>query len=315
MAYRLLRFALQTGCIGLLSLSPAANAVDWDRADGKTITLFYPGQASWEWLLTEHSAAKSVRKGTPCRECHEKEEKDMGALLAKGKKLEPNPIEGKPGFVDVNIRTTYDNENFYLRAQWQDTGFRPKVAMDHDNQIKFALMLDDGNVKEAAVAGCWGACHIDATHMPSHTGDKARTLYLSASREKITRNGGGDNIKPATDIKQMYNDGAFLEYWQARASTGKTTIGANGYILDQRHEYQGKTIDAKAELKNGTWTVDFVRKRHMNAKGYKDLDEGKVYNIGFALHDAWANERFHYVSFGQTLALGEQKADIRSKKQ
>lgn len=293
----------------------AALAVDWARVESRSMTLFYPGQASWEWVLTDHSAAKSVRKGSPCRECHEKEESDMGKLLVKGPKFEPTPINGKPGSIEIAIQTAYDSDKFYLRAQWRDTGFRPKIAMDHDNQIKFALMLDDGNVKEAAVAGCWGACHVDASHMPSHSGDVARTLYLSASREKATRTGGGDALKPAAEIKQMYDDGAFLEYWQARASVGKPTVGASGYILDQRHEYTGKVIETSAELKGGMWTVEFVRKRHINAKGYKDLDETKVYNIGFALHDAWTKERFHYVSFGHTLALGEQKADINAKKQ
>lgn len=312
------RFCNMLQLMGLITLactSPAAIAVAWERVEGKTIALFYPGQASWEWLLTDHSAAKSVRKGAPCRECHEKEEKDMGNLIAKGAKLEPTPIDGKPGLVEITVQTAFDDDKFYLRAQWRDTGFRPKIAMDHENQVKFALMLDDGKVKEAAVAGCWGACHADATHMPAHTGSKARTLYLSASREKVTRNGGGDDLKPATDIRRMYDEGAFLEYWQARTSVGKPTVATGGYILDQRHEYTGKIVEATANLKNGTWTVEFARQRRIGAKGYKDLDETKVYNVGFALHDAWADERFHYVSFGHTLALGEQTADLTAKKQ
>lgn len=53
-------------------------AIDWDRVKEKNIILFYPGQSSWEWVLTDHSASKSVKKGTDCLECHEDEEQEMG---------------------------------------------------------------------------------------------------------------------------------------------------------------------------------------------------------------------------------------------
>ena len=73
----------------LFCFSLSAYAIDWNKIEAKQVTLFYPGQSSWEWLLTkkDHSGAKNFRKGKGCRECHQGEEKDMGNLLVSGKRL------------------------------------------------------------------------------------------------------------------------------------------------------------------------------------------------------------------------------------
>lgn len=107
----------------LLCLSLSVNAIDWNKVEAKQVSLFYPGQSSWEWILTksDHGGAKNFRKGKSCRECHQGEEKDMGNLLVSGKRLEPDPIAGKRGFVDVSVKTAYDDKRFYIQLSWPES--------------------------------------------------------------------------------------------------------------------------------------------------------------------------------------------------
>ncbi|MGR8979486.1 MAG: hypothetical protein ACU84H_05275 [Gammaproteobacteria bacterium] len=44
-------------------VTSAAWGVDWQAVTGKKLTLFYPGQASWEWLLTDHKGAAHIKRG------------------------------------------------------------------------------------------------------------------------------------------------------------------------------------------------------------------------------------------------------------
>jgi hypothetical protein len=66
--------------------------IDWDKIPAKTVTLFYPGQSSYQWLNSDHKGGKgadAVKKGQACLRCHEDEEKKLGEALVKGGKLEP----------------------------------------------------------------------------------------------------------------------------------------------------------------------------------------------------------------------------------
>ena len=114
----------RTGLTGALCVvlglgAPTALAIDWSGVPGKEVVLFYPGQASWEWALTQkdHSGNEKFRGGKNCKDCHSTEEKDMGAKIVSGKKLEPSPIAGKPGSLPVNIQTANDGERLYVRLE------------------------------------------------------------------------------------------------------------------------------------------------------------------------------------------------------
>jgi hypothetical protein len=50
-------------------------------------------------------------------------------------------------------------------------------------------------------------------------------------------------------------------------------------------------------------------------KGDHAISAGKLYNIGFAIHDDSADGRFHHVSLGYTLGLDSDKADFNAVKQ
>jgi hypothetical protein len=46
---------------GMMALP--AQALDWSKVPGRDVVMFYPGQTSWEWNLTEadHSAAAKFK--------------------------------------------------------------------------------------------------------------------------------------------------------------------------------------------------------------------------------------------------------------
>ena len=294
-----------------LFMAPA-HAIDWSSVTGKDITLFYPGQASWEWALTQrdHSGAKKFRKGKNCIECHLGEEAAIGALIVSGKKLEPTPIDGKRGSIKATVKATHDGDRLYVRLEWPDAAAPAGPKMDPDFEVKVTMMIDDGKVVEARRAGCWGVCHDDATKMASAQEGKKITKYLARSRTKVTRRGGGENYKPAADLEKMMNDGKFLEFWQARLNKGAAAVAVDGYILDKRYKNDSPIADADAEFANGMWTVVLSRKMATGAPGHKNISAGNTYYVGFAIHDAYAEHRFHHVSFEHSLVLDQDSAEL-----
>ncbi len=292
------------GCAASAQAAP----IDWSKVAGKSITLFYPGQMSLEMLLTqsEHSGASKFREGKGCRGCHEGEEQSSGNLTVADKSVEPTPIKDKPGFVTMNVKTAHDAERLYVYVEF-NPGSQPDAGMDKNFATKVALMLDDGGVAEAARAGCWAACHDNATRMASG-GDKETTKYLARSRASVTRQGGAD-IKPAAELDKIRTEGGFLEYWQARLKPGAAPDVVDGDILDKRAEHKTPMVVAEAAENNGLWSVTFSRKLMAGAP-YKDFAPGKTYTIGFSVHAGHTGHRFHYVSLEKTLMLDGGKADF-----
>jgi hypothetical protein len=174
----------------------AAPPSDWSKIPTKTVKLFYPGLAGYEWLRSPaHTQAyKYVRAGEACVSCHEGEEEDMGNLIVSGKKVEPTPIKGKNGFVDLKVQSAYDSENLYFRFQWKTNKNRPgdmhnfmlfdgekwafyggprssKRVQDGSHpplyEDRLAIMLDDGSVPGFKEQGCWLTCHTGMRDMPN----------------------------------------------------------------------------------------------------------------------------------------------------
>jgi len=296
---------------GALIAAPA-HAIDWGSVTGKDIVLFYPGQASWEWALTQsdHSGAKKFREGKNCIECHGGEEKDIGNLIVSGKKLEPSPIAGKRGSISVNVKAAHDGERLFVRLEWPEAETSADAKMDPDFEVKATMIIDDGSVVESKRAGCWGACHDDATRMASAPDNVKITKYLTRSRTKVTRQGGGETYKPAGELGQLISEGVFLEYWQAKLNKGAEAVAADGYILDKRHRSETPLVDVKAEFANGMWSVVLSRKMSVDGQARKTISDGNTYYVGFAIHEGHTEYRFHHVSFEHTLAVGQGNADI-----
>ena len=52
------------------------------------------------------------------------------------------------------------------------------------------------------------------------------------------------------------------------------------------------------------------RKFKVDGEGRHNLEAGKVYPVGFAIHDNYAEHRHHYVSFEHTFAIDSGDADF-----
>ena len=60
-------------------------AIDWSRIPARSLTLFYPGESTYDWLVgANHKGARSIRQGKACVGCHEDDETDLGNILVKG---------------------------------------------------------------------------------------------------------------------------------------------------------------------------------------------------------------------------------------
>src|SRR5436190_22135494 len=97
--------------------------VDWSQIPAKSVPLFYPGQSSYEWVRSDahKGAVTRVTRGEACTFCHDEPdaEKDLGANLVKANRLEPTPVAGKNGSVDLKVQAAYDSKHAYLRFQWK----------------------------------------------------------------------------------------------------------------------------------------------------------------------------------------------------
>lgn len=182
-----------------LAADPAK--INWDSVPKSQFTLFYPGQATQEWMVSAaHKAgATGVNEGKNCQACHADEEADLGKTIVSGKKLEPTPITGKPGSVKLTVQAAYDKENFYLRASWP-TNLKEAGAFHNykglkggkwvtygsnrtDKDVKagtskvsyedrFNFMLGDnkGAVTNFETQGCWVTCHNSMRDAPNEPG-------------------------------------------------------------------------------------------------------------------------------------------------
>jgi hypothetical protein len=171
---------------------------DWTKVPQATITVFYPGQASWQFLTSpSHPGREAVLGGTACQSCHQGQEKALGEKLVKGPRLEPEPIAGKRGAVDVSVRAAFDDQFLYMRFEWTAQqpgashelwrydgtrwipwgGPKPeatKAGVPPSYEDRIAMMFTDRNVPAADgartgfnQAGCFIACHNSMRRMPA----------------------------------------------------------------------------------------------------------------------------------------------------
>jgi len=305
--------------------------VDWSAVPERLVTLFYPGQTSMEWTLVGkyHGGARPFRDGDRCSTCHDKETALMGPRMSTGTKAEETPLPDKRGSIPVTVQAAHDNENLYLRFQWEDTEHVPVPfadggKMDPDNQVKLAVMLATDEVAYAGQSGCWGTCHHDLRTMPVHPQDPAAaglalevsegvTKYIKESRTEVEEAGrrgktlgGWDKLKDTAALEAEMAAGHFMDLF--RWSSNGTV--ENGHVLEQRHMSSGQGLEAQGTLDGGVWTVVMKRKLASDQPGDIRIEPGKVYNFGFAIHDDFADARYHHVSLGYKLALDNAEADL-----
>jgi cytochrome c-type protein NapC len=318
------------------------SVIDWSGIEAREVTLFYPGQASMEWVLkgSDHGGKRAVTTGDRCFDCHEDEEVDIGELIVTGEKVEPTPIPGKRGSILVNVKAAHDADNLYMQFQWEDgehaeIPFADGGKMDAENPVKLAIMLttdseDDPKVEFAERSGCWQSCHHDVNYMPDRPDDAALsgplskqldlsggfTKYLKESRTAIEiegkndkKRGGWDKLKDEAEIQALLEAGTFMDLLRYKSGTGESE---DGYILAERVMTGGQGVNFTGELKDGIWTVEMTRKLSSDKAGDISMATDQWYNIGFAIHDDYSNSRFHHVSLGLKLGFDDEDAEINA---
>ena len=321
--------------------SDVGSDIDWNAVAATDLKLFYPGQASFEWVQNGkfHGGARPLTKGgDQCTTCHAKELDTIGNKIVAGGELEPTPIPGKRGVIDATVQAAHDDQNLYVRLQWPDAGHNPAPfvdggKMDPDNQIKVAMMITGTGIELGEQVGCWASCHADNSYMPfapeadaiagnadvagRMTTQDTVTKYISESRTEVEIKGrrgkalgGWDKLQAAEQIEQYLADGTYLDLMRVYADGSAT----NGYLLEQRVVNDGE-IAASASLDAGMWTVVFTRPLNSGAPGDVPLEAGQTYTVGFAIHDDFAAARFHHVTLDTSLALDDDSAFINVVKQ
>jgi hypothetical protein len=259
LAKSLLRLNLSIALTLATSMSAwAAQPMNWSQIPTTEVKLFHPGQSSYQWLRSSaHKRAnKKVIQGDSCVSCHEGEEQDIGDLIVSGKKLEPHPIKGKQGVIDLNVQAAYDDENAYFRFQWKTRNPYPGVAHPHwrfdgkdwkqigwprlhkkvwgDGQPaiyedRLSMMVDDGSVPMFAEQGCWLSCHDSMRDMPDVAKKddvKAHPLLGKGLKKKDVRKylpssrsdeaASWDKTKTADEIAAIKAAGGFVDLMQFR---------------------------------------------------------------------------------------------------
>lgn len=254
-----------------LAADPAK--IDWSKIPTTKLTLFYPGQSSYEWLRSaaHEGAGDKVKSGKACVACHDdaNEEKDLGNKLVKAGRLEPTPVAGKEGYKDLAVQAAYDDKNAYLRFQWKTQNPFPgsehqylrfdgkewkvygfpkldKVVQDGKQpgiyEDRMTIMLDDGKVPGFAQQGCFLTCH-----------DGQRDMPKQFTKEEVAANALLTAIKK-TDVRKYLPDS------RTDPSDWKT----------------GKSVEEIAKIKAAGGFVDLIQWRAHRSHAVGMADDGYV---------------------------------------
>jgi cytochrome c-type protein NapC len=319
--------------------APAAGGFDFSGVEAKSVTLFYPATASFEWIQgRDHGGSRSfLRSGDRCLDCHSKEVADLGAKLVKHDKLEPTPIPDKRGSVDIKVQAAHDGDNLHLRFQWKAAAHTPAPfadggKMDPTNAVKFSVTLAEaGAVERVGQAGCWASCHHDAKSMPdAPKGDALKSFdgkglveavegvrkYLADTRTAIELRGGPgkprggwDKVKDGAEIEALMAKGGLLDMMRFRSGEA----AERGYVSADR-VLKADGVKAEGKLEGDTWTVTMSRPLKASGPGQLGLEAGRIYVVNFALHDDHSNARYHHVSLAMNLGLDVAESEIVAKK-
>ena len=326
---------------GVLMAGAASAAPNWSKVPAASVPVFYPGQAGLEWVLVkkDHSASNQIQdKKRACIKCHDTDAAEIGDKIAAGKPvgnmrqpLDSAAPKGKAGSIPVSVQAAHDGNKIYLRFEWDTPKSGGDKKMDPKNDMKLTVMFEDNKVEYADRGGCWATCHEDMRGMPdasdaSKTHPKAKALgwsdgvtkYIKESRTELTMTGnargGWDKLKSDAEIDAALKAGKFMDLIQFNSGKGEKAV--DGYVLDSRHMSGGKSrVKADGKKSGKHWTVVFERTLAAGGKGDHTIAAGKLYNIGFAIHDDNADGRYHQVSLGYTLGLDNAKADFNAVKQ
>ena len=259
--------------------------INWSSLPVVTVPLFYPGQSSYEWLRSDghKGASRQVARGDSCVACHDEKdaEKDLGDKLVQAGRLEPTPVTGKNGHVDLKVQAAFDAKNAYLRLQWKTANAFPgsehqylrfdgkewkvhgfpkldKVVQDGKQpglyEDRMSIMIDDGKVAGFAKQGCWLTCHDGMRDMPKQFTKEevaANALLTAIKKTDVrkylpeTRTDPSDwkTGKSVEDIAKIKAAGGFVDLIQWRAHRSNAVgMADDGYVLEWRLGDAGKDV-------------------------------------------------------------------------
>ncbi|MGH8635252.1 MAG: ethylbenzene dehydrogenase-related protein [Burkholderiales bacterium] len=264
--------AVIAGCALFTSDS---GTLDWKRVPTTTVTLFYPAQSSYQWVRSaDHPGSSMVATGGACVTCHNGQEEKLGSKLVKANALEPTPVDGKNGVIQLSFQVAYDSENAYFRARWKTRNSyageaHPFVRFDGKEwkpygypkldavvrkgeqpgiyEDRFSIMIDDGGVPEFSNQGCWLTCHNGERDMPKFAAAaevRANPLYQALKQSDVRKylpstrtdaQASWDKGKSPEEIARIKAAGGFLELMQWRAHRSNPVgMADDGYVLEYR---------------------------------------------------------------------------------
>lgn len=280
-ALKLIPFAIVALLAGsALAATPAS--IDWSKVPTVKVPLFYPGQSTYEWLRSkEHDGWAKTARGGSCVSCHDEDdaEKEMGNKLVKGGPLEPMPVTGKNGYIDLKVQAAYDTKNAYLRFQWKTANPFPgsehqylrfdgkewkvwgypkldKVVQDGKQpgiyEDRMSVMLDDGKVPDFGKQGCWLTCHEGErdTSKVATKEEVALNPMLAAIKKTDVRKylpaSRTDPLdwktgKTVEELAKIKASGGFVDLFQWRGHRSHAVgMADDGYVLEWRLADGGK---------------------------------------------------------------------------
>jgi hypothetical protein len=253
--------------------------------DGKV-----PGFARQGCWLTCHDGQRDMSKQFT------KEEVAANPMLTAIKKNDvrkylpdsrTDPSDWKTGKTVEELAKLKAAGNFVDLIQWRAHRSHP------------AGMADDGYVLEWRnfdAGKNMFASNADAkTHQPKFMWDEKKTGYKAITVSQL-RKGDHFLIREKNAVPFDPNAG-----W-------KEGDMIPDYIVS-REDAKGSAADNNAigSWKDGMWTVVLVRPLGLTNDDDKNLKDGGVYNVGFAIHDDNITTRGHQVSFEKTLGIGVKK--------
>lgn len=309
------------GVASAWSAEPAA--INWSKVPATKVMLLYPGQSSYEWLRSpaHKGGASRVAAGRACVSCHDEAdaEKELGDKLVQAGPLEPTPVAGKRGHIDLAVQAAYDDKNAYLRFQWKTANPHPgsehqylrfdgrewkvygypkldKVVQEGKQpgiyEDRMSVMIDDGKVKGFAQQGCWLTCHDGQRDMPRQfTKEEVEANpLLSAIKKKDVRKYLPDTRTDPSDwksgmsvadIAKIKAEGGFVDLIQWRAYRNNPVgMADDGHVLEFRHADAGKDpFSSNADAKTHEPKFMWDEKK----VGYKSITADQLYRAEHAL--------------------------------
>ena len=253
---------LQLALLGIGAFSPFAHGadpatIDWNQVPARTLTLFYPGQSTFQWIRSaQHKGAQGVSGGLACITCHQGQEAKLGDRIVKGGALEPTAPAGKNGALRLSVQIAYDEQNAYFRFQWKTRNDYPgdgypyyrydgkewkaygaprlsapayKGEQPAIYEDRLSMLIGDGAVPGFDKQGCWVTCHNGERDMPGQPkADQvaANAFYQAIKKADVRKylpltrtdaNASWDKGVSMDELDKLKAAGKFLDLVQWRA--------------------------------------------------------------------------------------------------